>query len=130
MDERVQELADTIKNALQKLCQDAEIKSYMNGYKIVSVIGTDDVRTRIAEPHKPRQHRKTLSETEVKKMKEIKKNFKDNLDLSNLLILLIRVREELNKVNMKKVPKEKLEIVMRTVSEVSKELNTRLLEMK
>ena len=130
MDVRVEGLADTIKNMLQKLSEDAKIKSYLDGNKVVSVVGIDGVKVRIAEPAKPRKQRQKLSEVEVSKVKEVKKVFKDNLNISNLLVLLIRVREELNRMNVKKIPKEKLELVSRTVAEVSKELSTKLLEVK
>ena len=127
MDARVEGLADTIKNTLQKLSEDAKIKSYLDGNKVVSVVGIDGVRVRIAEPAKPRKQRQKLSEVEVTKMKEVKKAFKDDLNISNLLVLLIRIKEELNRVNIKKVPKEKMEIVTRTFAEVSKELGVKLL---
>jgi len=130
MDVRIEGLADTIKNTLSKLVEDAKIKSYLDGNKVVSTVGIDGVKVRIAEPHEPRKPRQKLPNVEVQKMKEVKKAFRDDLNISNLLVLLIRVKEELNRMNIKKVPMEKLALITRTVSEVSKELNVKLLEVR
>ena len=130
MDARIEALADMIKSSLQKLTKDAEVKSYLDGYKVVSVMGVDEVKVRIAEPQKPRKVRKPISKEIVEKVKEVKKNFKDNLNVSNFLVLLVRVKEELNRMNVTKMSKEKRRFIALAIEDVFDNVNIKLLEAK
>ena len=126
MDEKIVGLADSIKTGLEKMSKAAEIENYIGRYKVIAVVSGDGVSTRIAEPPKKRVIKKRLPEQDIKKIKEVRETVKNNLDTSVFVTLLMRIHEELKRINIDNLPDK----IRKMSEEVSKELSVKLLEAK
>jgi len=118
-DARIEGLADLIKNRVVATTEEAKMSTYINGVKIVVTVGKDGVKTRIAEPIAKRVKKPSSVTPEQRDaIKEVRKQLKGNLDIVNLLVLLVRVKEELKKIKISNLDKDKQVLVNKLTAEV------------
>jgi len=130
MDARLEGLATLLKQRTEKVVDEAKYKSYIDGDKVVLKVTKKGVDVSVVIlKDAPKRKASTLTDEQKAQINEAKKLFKNNLDLLNLTVLLIRVKEEVRKINFKKVPADKLEMVKRLAYEIKDAgLFTKMLE--
>ena len=111
MDARVEALADTLKNVVEKTAGEAAVKTYLDGNKVVLIVGIDGVRVRVVEPTVKKESKKKISPEVAEKLKAVKKALKSKLDVMNVVVLLVRINEELKKVDLSKLSEEEYRLV-------------------
>jgi len=116
MNAKLEGLARLLKTKVEKVSDEAKYKSYVGDDKILLNVTKKGVKVSISEKAKrPKRRVSPLTEEEKKNIREVKKALKGSLDLMNLVILLIRVKEEANKLNFKALPQDKKDIVQKAV---------------
>jgi len=118
-DARIEGLADLFKNKILKTADEAKMVQYINGVKIVLTVGKDGVKIRIAEPIAKIKKPSKVTPEQRDAIKEVKKIMKGSLDVANLMVLLIRVKEELRKIKVKDLDKDKRVLVEKAADEVA-----------
>lgn len=131
MTTRTEGLADTLKNEVEKILKQQGVKECFDGNKIVIVAKAEGVSVKIAAPalKKPRSAPK-LTKLESAKIKEVKMTLKEHLDVAYLVVLLMRVKQELKKVILSSLDANKKQMIKDIVLDVSRDLSTKLLEVK
>jgi len=131
MTTRTEGLADTLKNEVEKILAQKGVKECFDGNRIVLVVKVDGVSVKIAAPAlKKPSSRPRLTKLESAKIKEVKTTLKEHLDIAYLIVLLMRVKQELKKVVLSGLDANKKQMIKDIVLDVNKDLSTKLLEVK
>ena len=116
MSEKLEGLARLLKTKVEKVSDEAKYKSYIGDDKVFLNVTKKGIKAVVSlKSKRPKRKVSPLTEEEKKQIREVKKALKDNLNLMNLVILLIRVKEEASKVNFKSLPQDKKDIVQKAV---------------
>jgi len=119
MDARLEGLATLLKQKTEKTAEEAKYKSFIDGDKVMLRVTKKGVVASVVE-QKTQKKRKvsTLTDAEKAQMKEAKKLLEGNANLLNLAYLLIRVKEEIRKINFKSISSDKLDMVRKLAVDI------------
>lgn len=122
MDERIKGLADLLKNKVEKIAKEAEVEKYLGDNKVVLLVSKTEVKSKIAEPLVRSKKAPRIASEVLEKIRKAKKAFKGNLDIMNLVVLLVRVKEELKKIKFGSLDAERKKMIRVELEEVDAQI--------
>lgn len=111
MNKRLERLGLLLKQKVEEVVEEAKYKTFINDDKIALKVTRAGVDVSLIV-QKDASKRKTnaLTDEEKAQLRAAKKLMKENLDLWHLTVLLSTVKQEMGKIDFKKIPSEKLEV--------------------
>jgi ABC-type Na+ efflux pump permease subunit len=118
MDARVEGLAELLKQKVEKTAAEAKFKTYIDKDRVIISVSEGGIKSAISEFKKrPKKKVSAVTEQQKEQIKKVRKNLKGNLDLMNLVILLVRVKEEMKRIDLKALSQEQMDTLKQTVTE-------------
>jgi len=122
--EKLNSLGNTLQGSIKRFLDKEDYGSLINDKTIKIIITAKDLKLRIVEPL-PLSKKKTKISTpqQIEQMKAVKKMFKNNLDIMNIAVLLVRLDDELNRASLKSLEDDKRDMIVDRVSSVVDKLH-------
>jgi len=129
MQVKLDDFVKTLKANIAKLTAEEDIKTAIDGNRVIITIDKEEVRTKVVIPLPKTKKPSRLAPEFVLRVQEVRRRLKGQRDAIYLFTLLMSLHSELLKVKVGQLDKKCREYILPAMSTVEKDM-AKLLEVK